>query len=78
MQKPTFWLSLLQNQQLLYDQCNNKIPKHGSRELLPISLFEAGAKRMESESVRPPKCKMGRSKHQPIGNKFQHTTTYTL
>ena len=22
---------------------------------------------MESESVRPPKCKIGRSKHQPIG-----------
>ena len=50
-----------------YHQCNDKIPKHGGREPLTTLLFEAGAKRMESESMRPPKCNIGGSKHQHIG-----------
>ena len=37
-----------------------------AEKLLTKSQFEAGAKRMESENVRPPKCKIGRSKHKPI------------
>ena len=51
----------------IYDQCNNKIPKHGGRKTANKITVCGGAKRMESESVTPPKCKIGRSKHQALG-----------
>ena len=38
-----------------------------AENLLATSLFEAGMKRLESESVRPPTCQIGRYKHQAIG-----------